>query len=219
MRDFGLDTIQQAHREGWALGAFSTYGLETTMAILQAAERVNAPVILQAGSCTFVQAGREALAALGNVHGMAAAHHPLDLGLLRQIRDVVPVPLVLHGASGLPKEQLRVAVGLGVAKVNVNTELRRAVLISYRSLTDEVITNVDLVGAMANAVAAVRDSAQERIVLLSARARDMPPRQARRAVGSETPAAAAHVTPEPQQNHQVGQRSSLEPPQGENHAQ
>lgn len=73
------------------------------------------------------QTGVSALAiAIGNVHGIPSAPVELDLGLLAEIRDRVSIPLVLHGASGLPDEELRGAVELGVAKVNVNTELRRA---------------------------------------------------------------------------------------------
>ena len=50
----------------------------------------------------------------------------LDFERLAAIRARVDVPLVLHGASGLPDEDVQRAIELGVAKVNVNTELRRA---------------------------------------------------------------------------------------------
>ncbi|MEK8173772.1 class II fructose-bisphosphate aldolase [Streptomyces sp. M19] len=72
--------------------------------------------------------GVDALAvAVGNVHGFAPDAH-LDLERLAALQAAVPVPLVLHGASGLPEEEVRRAIGLGVAKVNVNAELRRAYL-------------------------------------------------------------------------------------------
>jgi ketose-bisphosphate aldolase len=76
----------------------------------------------------FVQAtGVDALAvAVGNVHGMAAGPMELDLERLAEIAERLPVPLVLHGASGLPDGQVCEAIRLGVAKINVNTELRRA---------------------------------------------------------------------------------------------
>jgi hypothetical protein len=50
----------------------------------------------------------------------------LDLDLLAQIAQAVEIPLVLHGVSGLPDAEVRSAIALGVAKLNVNTELRRA---------------------------------------------------------------------------------------------
>jgi fructose/tagatose bisphosphate aldolase len=46
--------------------------------------------------------------------------------LLEAIADAVDVPLVLHGASGLADDEISAAIALGVAKLNVNTELRRA---------------------------------------------------------------------------------------------
>lgn len=82
-----------------------------------------------AQAAEFVAAtGVDALAvAVGNVHGFTARPVQLDLERLDAIRAGLPgVPLVLHGASGLPAEQLLGALDRGVAKVNVNAELRRA---------------------------------------------------------------------------------------------
>jgi ketose-bisphosphate aldolase len=71
--------------------------------------------------------GVDALAvAIGTVHGFSATPVVVDLDRLRAIAGRVTVPLVLHGASGLPDDVLTAAVAAGVAKVNVNAELRRA---------------------------------------------------------------------------------------------
>jgi tagatose 1,6-diphosphate aldolase GatY/KbaY len=73
------------------------------------------------------QSGVECLAvAVGNVHGHYSGTPKLDWQRLEEIRDRIPVPLSLHGASGLPEGDLRRAVSLGVVKFNVNTELRAA---------------------------------------------------------------------------------------------
>ncbi len=64
--------------------------------------------------------------AVGNVHGHYSGTPSLDWERLEEIRGRIPVPLSLHGASGLPEGDLRRAVSLGVAKFNVNTELRAA---------------------------------------------------------------------------------------------
>ncbi|MFJ2172367.1 ketose-bisphosphate aldolase [Streptomyces sp. NPDC087851] len=90
--------------------------------------------------------GVDALAvAVGNVHGFTADPVRLDLDRLERIHALVPVPLVLHGASGLPGEQLLGAVRRGVAKVNVNAELRRAYLAAVAGALPEALPGADTV--------------------------------------------------------------------------
>jgi tagatose 1,6-diphosphate aldolase GatY/KbaY len=73
--------------------------------------------------------GLDALAVcIGNAHGRYASPPHLDFERLAALRQRVPVPLVLHGASGLPADQVQRAIALGVSKFNVNTELRQAYL-------------------------------------------------------------------------------------------
>ncbi|NPV47118.1 MAG: class II fructose-bisphosphate aldolase [Armatimonadetes bacterium] len=68
--------------------------------------------------------GVDALAvAIGNAHGQYARLPRLDFALLERLRQAVPVPLVLHGGSGTPDADLQRAIGLGIAKVNVATDL------------------------------------------------------------------------------------------------
>jgi ketose-bisphosphate aldolase len=66
---------------------------------------------------------------IGNVHGTYRTPPALDWARLEAIRGRgVSAPLSLHGASGLPQADLRRAVSLGIAKVNVNTALRERYL-------------------------------------------------------------------------------------------
>lgn len=75
------------------------------------------------------ETGVDALAiCIGNVHGRPSEPVHLDFDRLRAIRAKVPVPLVLHGASGLPEHDVRRAIALGICKLNVNTELQEAYL-------------------------------------------------------------------------------------------
>lgn len=76
----------------------------------------------------FVQATSiDSLAvAIGTAHGLYQGTPELDFTRLKQIRDRVSVPLVLHGASGLPDADIQQAIRLGVCKVNVATELKIA---------------------------------------------------------------------------------------------
>ena len=74
----------------------------------------------------FVNAtGIDALAvAVGNVHGFYKSTPQLDFDLIAAIRAASPIPLVLHGGTGIPDDDLRKAASLGINKINVATELR-----------------------------------------------------------------------------------------------
>ena len=64
--------------------------------------------------------------AIGTAHGVYSAKPVLDVERLKEIRKVVDVPLVLHGASGLTTEQVQSCIEEGICKVNFATELRIA---------------------------------------------------------------------------------------------
>jgi len=73
------------------------------------------------------ESGVDCLAvAVGNVHGHYSGMPKLDWKRIEEIRGRTSAPLSLHGASGLPETDLELAVSAGVAKFNVNTELRAA---------------------------------------------------------------------------------------------
>ncbi len=76
----------------------------------------------------FIEQTRAALLAIsiGNVHGYTPNPPSLDFERLAQVEAQVDVPLVLHGASGIGKEGIQHAIRLGIAKLNVNTEVRSA---------------------------------------------------------------------------------------------
>jgi fructose-bisphosphate aldolase class II len=71
--------------------------------------------------------GVDALAvAIGSAHAMTTRTAALDHALLRRLAGAVDVPLVLHGSSGVPDDELRRAVAGGIAKVNIGTALNIA---------------------------------------------------------------------------------------------
>jgi 6-phospho-5-dehydro-2-deoxy-D-gluconate aldolase len=73
------------------------------------------------------EAGIDALAAaLGSVHGPYQGEPKLGFAEMKQISDLTDIPLVLHGGSGIPGYQLKKAIELGHAKINVNTECLQA---------------------------------------------------------------------------------------------
>jgi fructose-bisphosphate aldolase class II len=71
--------------------------------------------------------GVDALAvAVGSSHAMTARTARLDQALITRLRAAVPVPLVLHGSSGVPDDELHRAVGGGMVKINIGTALNVA---------------------------------------------------------------------------------------------
>jgi tagatose 1,6-diphosphate aldolase GatY/KbaY len=64
--------------------------------------------------------------AIGTAHGVYKETPLLRIDRLEQIRKVVPIPLVLHGSSGVPYAQVRACIKRGICKVNYATELRIA---------------------------------------------------------------------------------------------
>jgi ketose-bisphosphate aldolase len=233
-----LELVQEARRKGMAIGAFNTYNLELTRAIVAAAEKLHSPIILQLGvpsiraggtplavatlaaarvaqvpaavhldhcadmglieqcfawgfssaladgsrlpfaenlaftrkavdiatryggtieaelgylagtedgvtieevesSLTDPLQAREFVAetgaamlavSIGNVHGYVPNPPALDFERLAQVATQVDAPLVLHGASGIAKTELQQAIRMGIAKLNINTEVRTAFL-------------------------------------------------------------------------------------------
>jgi fructose-bisphosphate aldolase class II/tagatose 1,6-diphosphate aldolase GatY/KbaY len=119
----------------------------------------------------FVAAtGVDALSvAIGNVHGFSSTPAVIDLDRLDAIGRRVNVPLVLHGASGLPDEVVLACLDRRVAKVNVNTELRRAYLEAVEEDLSRALETSDLVAVLGAAREAVNEVAT-RILLMLARA-------------------------------------------------
>jgi tagatose 1,6-diphosphate aldolase GatY/KbaY len=64
--------------------------------------------------------------AIGTAHGIYKGEPKLDVERLSEIRKVVSIPLVLHGASGVPDEAVKECIRRGISKVNFATELRIA---------------------------------------------------------------------------------------------
>ncbi len=76
--------------------------------------------------------GVDALAvAIGNAHGIYTRLPVFDFDRLSQIRQAVGIPLVLHGGSGTQPEYVRKAVGMGIAKINIASELCKAFRDTY----------------------------------------------------------------------------------------
>jgi len=89
--------------------------------------------------------GIDALAvAIGNVHLLEDGKSNLDFELLRYLNAQSPVPLVMHGGTGVSDEEMKKAVSLGIVKVNVGTALKRAYINAVgRFYLDMDVSKVD----------------------------------------------------------------------------
>ncbi|WIJ45241.1 class II fructose-bisphosphate aldolase [Curtobacterium citreum] len=110
-------------------------------------------------AAAFVEAtGVDALAvAVGTSHAMQTREASVDRELVGRLRAAVPVPLVLHGSSGLSDDELRGAVRAGMTKVNISTHLNGLFTRALRDVLDERPDVVDprrYVAAGRDAVAA-----------------------------------------------------------------
>jgi fructose-bisphosphate aldolase class II len=71
--------------------------------------------------------------AVGSSHAMLTRDAALDLELIAKIRDAVSLPLVLHGSSGVPDAGLAAAIGAGMTKINVATQLNKVFTAAVRA--------------------------------------------------------------------------------------
>ncbi|MCC3867521.1 class II fructose-1,6-bisphosphate aldolase [Terrisporobacter mayombei] len=81
--------------------------------------------------------------AIGTAHGVYDGIPKLDLDRLSEIRELVDVPLVLHGASGLSEEAIKESINRGICKVNFATELRIAYTEGVKMTLEENPETID----------------------------------------------------------------------------
>lgn len=86
----------------------------------------------------FQQTKVDSLAvAIGSAHGLYKSAPKLDIPRLKTISDALNIPIVLHGGSGIPDDQIRLAIDNGIRKINVDTELRAAYMEGMRAAMEK----------------------------------------------------------------------------------
>lgn len=101
---------------------------------------------------------------IGNVHGKYHGEPQLDFDRLAKIHQKLQIPLVLHGASGLPAEMIEQSIQLGVCKFNVNTEVRKQYLQFWREYGRSE-SQSDLLDCQKAATAAMQEVIAEKLRL------------------------------------------------------
>ncbi len=107
---------------------------------------------------------------IGNVHGKYRSEPRLDFDRLAQVRQRLDIPLVLHGASGLPALMIQRSIELGVCKFNVNTEVRQKYLEFWREY-GKADSQVDLLDCQKAATAAMQEIVAQKIRLFGSAGR------------------------------------------------
>ncbi|SEG73268.1 class II fructose-1,6-bisphosphate aldolase [Paenibacillus sp. UNC499MF] len=103
--------------------------------------------------------------AIGTAHGIYKGEPKIAFGKLEEIYRKVSLPLVLHGGSGIPEEQVKRCVSLGMAKMNVATELRIAFSDAIKKVFQANPDENDPRKYMVPAKAAVKELAQAKMRL------------------------------------------------------
>ena len=129
------------------------------------AHEAGIPMTDPAEAARFVaETGVDSLAiAIGNAHGFYTGDPHLDWNRLRALEAAVPVPLVLHGASGISDEDLALCVELGVRKVNVNTEIRFALFESLTASLQAGVPGYDVTKLFGAAVEAMQEAVEDKL--------------------------------------------------------
>ena len=112
-------------------------------------------------------------AAIGNLHGSYPIPKVLDLELLDNIRSAITCNISLHGGSGTPGHYFEEAVKIGVQKININSDMRKA----YRDTLERVLaenkTEYAVVKLMDTVISAVQQVVESKIELFNSSGKAM----------------------------------------------
>jgi fructose-bisphosphate aldolase class II len=106
-------------------------------------------------------------AAIGNLNGTYPVPKVLDIGLLAQIREINDCNISLHGGSGTPGHYFQEAVKVGVQKININSDMRRAYRDTLVRVLDENKSQYAVVKLMDEVITAVQSVVESKIALFN----------------------------------------------------
>ncbi|WP_068458131.1 class II fructose-1,6-bisphosphate aldolase [Aedoeadaptatus pacaensis] len=110
------------------------------------------------------ETGVDSLAiAVGTAHGVYKGEPKVDIDRIKEIDRVVSVPLVLHGSSGVPYDTLEKAVGAGIRKINIDTDIRASFAGSVKAFVTENPDEIDPRKILKPARAAMAETVKEKI--------------------------------------------------------
>jgi len=105
--------------------------------------------------------------AFGNLHGQQTGEEKLNFDVLASISQKVSIPLVFHGASNLSDGDYKKAIELGVAKINIDTEIRQALTTGLKQYLSENPDDIDPRKSLSFARTLVEDVISNKIIIFS----------------------------------------------------
>lgn len=159
--------VEFAHKEGaWVQGEIGRIrGKEDWVSVDDTDSLLTTPVEAKQ---FWESTGVDTLAcSVGTIHGIikmngtATAH--VDIERIAQIAELVPVPLVLHGASGVPDDVIRNAIKSGISIINIDTELRIGFTTKLRSSLASHPDEVDLREYLGEGITGVKEVALQKL--------------------------------------------------------
>lgn len=105
--------------------------------------------------------------ALGSVHGIYKGKPNINIKLLKEIKEKIKIPLVLHGGTGLNNDIINNCIKCGINKVNINTELQLVFSREVRKFLKKNKKVYDPRKIISSAESAMKKTIKEKIVLFS----------------------------------------------------
>jgi fructose-bisphosphate aldolase, class II len=104
--------------------------------------------------------------AFGTAHGFYKSAPRLDYDVIRETRRLTNAPLVMHGGTGVPDADIRMAVSCGVKKVNVGTELKHAYVSTLRQTLAQMEKEMDPRKVLIKSREAVQRAVEGRLAVI-----------------------------------------------------
>ena len=113
-------------------------------------------------------------AAIGNLHGVYPVPKVLDIELLKEIRGALNCNISLHGGSGTPGHYFKEAVKVGVQKININSDMRKAFRDTLEKVLAENESEYAVVKLMDDVIDAVQEVVESKIELFNSAGKAKP---------------------------------------------
>ena len=149
-KSYGADVEAEIGRVGGAEGDYKAVDIALTS--------------VEEAKCFAEETKVDALAvAIGTAHGNYKETPKLRIDRLKEIAAEVSCPLVLHGGTGLSKEQFAKCIDLGVKKVNIGTEIKRSFMDTFTNLHLQDKEAYDFVNIPQKAKEAVANTVEQNL--------------------------------------------------------